>query len=237
MGRHLGTVIGGMIAGALSFGVWPEMWKSYGTIKGGLAYDNGHPSCLAGEVYGLKFAQLIKRELGLDVELPGDVSERVVRQMLGADLNVALFGTAFTSEGFSFGWSTKVENINDGKKNTGCQSSRRNTDPYDYIGVTLAAPASVTNMVLYWENSTYCGSYASDGYRLFCQAEEDGEWISLADAITVTRSGAVGDHNGARCSASGERGRDGGLPDKRDARVDDGALRGLQRDHRRARFG
>ncbi len=172
------------------FAFWVPI-QGDGTIKGGLAYDNGHPSCLAGEVYGLKFAQLIKRELGLDVELPDDVSERVVRQMLGADLNVALFGTAFTSEGFSFGWNTKVENINDGKRNSGCQSSKRNTDPYDYIGVALAAPASVTNMVLYWETATYCGSYASDGYRLFYQAEKDGEWIRLTDAITVTRSGAV----------------------------------------------
>ncbi len=172
------------------FAFWVPI-QGDGTIKGGLAYDNGHPSCLAGEVYGLKFAQLIKRELGLDVELPDDVSERVVRQMLGADLNVALFGTAFTSEGFSFGWNTKVENINDGKRNSGCQSSKRNTDPYDYVGVALAAPASVTNMVLYWENATYCGSYASDGYRLFYQAEKNGEWIRLADTITVTRSGAV----------------------------------------------
>lgn len=34
MKRHLGTFIGGMTAGALSFGVWPEMWKSYGIMGG-----------------------------------------------------------------------------------------------------------------------------------------------------------------------------------------------------------
>lgn len=34
MKRHLGTFIGGMIVGSLSFGVWPEMWKSYGIMGG-----------------------------------------------------------------------------------------------------------------------------------------------------------------------------------------------------------
>ena len=34
MKRHLGTFIGGMVVGSLSFGVWPEMWKSYGIMGG-----------------------------------------------------------------------------------------------------------------------------------------------------------------------------------------------------------
>ena len=32
--RHLGTFIGSATVGALSFGVWPEMWKSYGIMGG-----------------------------------------------------------------------------------------------------------------------------------------------------------------------------------------------------------
>ena len=34
MQRHLVTFIGSAIAGALTFGVWPEMWKSYGILGG-----------------------------------------------------------------------------------------------------------------------------------------------------------------------------------------------------------
>ena len=32
--RYLSTVIGGAICGALCFGIWPEMWKSYGIMGG-----------------------------------------------------------------------------------------------------------------------------------------------------------------------------------------------------------
>lgn len=32
--RHVSTFIGGAIAGSLSFGIWPEMWKSYGILGG-----------------------------------------------------------------------------------------------------------------------------------------------------------------------------------------------------------
>ena len=32
--RRLTTLIGGAIVGALSFGVWPEMWKTYGIMGG-----------------------------------------------------------------------------------------------------------------------------------------------------------------------------------------------------------
>ena len=35
--RLLTTVVGGAICGALVFGVWPEMWKSYGIMGGWLA--------------------------------------------------------------------------------------------------------------------------------------------------------------------------------------------------------
>lgn len=37
VGRGLGTVIGSAICGALVFGIWPEMWKSYGIMGGWLA--------------------------------------------------------------------------------------------------------------------------------------------------------------------------------------------------------
>ena len=32
--RLLATVVGGAVCGALVFGVWPEMWKSYGIMGG-----------------------------------------------------------------------------------------------------------------------------------------------------------------------------------------------------------
>jgi hypothetical protein len=32
--RYLSTIIGGAICGALCFGIWPEMWKSYGIMGG-----------------------------------------------------------------------------------------------------------------------------------------------------------------------------------------------------------
>ena len=32
--RYQSTVIGGAICGALCFGIWPEMWKSYGIMGG-----------------------------------------------------------------------------------------------------------------------------------------------------------------------------------------------------------
>ena len=32
--RRITTLIGGAIVGALSFGVWPEMWKTYGIMGG-----------------------------------------------------------------------------------------------------------------------------------------------------------------------------------------------------------
>jgi hypothetical protein len=32
--RYLSTMIGGAICGALCFGIWPEMWKSYGIMGG-----------------------------------------------------------------------------------------------------------------------------------------------------------------------------------------------------------
>jgi hypothetical protein len=34
--RYLSTVIGGAVCGALCFGIWPEMWKSYGIMGGWL---------------------------------------------------------------------------------------------------------------------------------------------------------------------------------------------------------
>lgn len=34
MKRHLSTFIGGAIVGSLSFGIWPEMWKTYGIMGG-----------------------------------------------------------------------------------------------------------------------------------------------------------------------------------------------------------
>lgn len=35
--KYLSTVIGSAICGALVFGIWPEMWKSYGIMGGWLA--------------------------------------------------------------------------------------------------------------------------------------------------------------------------------------------------------
>ena len=35
--KHVSTVIGSAICGALVFGIWPEMWKSYGIMGGWLA--------------------------------------------------------------------------------------------------------------------------------------------------------------------------------------------------------
>ena len=32
--RHVSTFIGGAIVGSLAFGIWPEMWKSYGILGG-----------------------------------------------------------------------------------------------------------------------------------------------------------------------------------------------------------
>ncbi len=32
--RLLSTVVGGAICGALAFGIWPEMWKTYGIMGG-----------------------------------------------------------------------------------------------------------------------------------------------------------------------------------------------------------
>jgi hypothetical protein len=32
--KHISTFIGGAIVGSLSFGIWPEMWKSYGIMGG-----------------------------------------------------------------------------------------------------------------------------------------------------------------------------------------------------------
>lgn len=44
-----------------------------GTITGGKGYDNSHPSNLAHEIYGLQFATLINKALGLNKDLPTDV--------------------------------------------------------------------------------------------------------------------------------------------------------------------
>lgn len=35
--RHFASFLGGAVCGALCFGLWPEMWKSYGIIGGVLA--------------------------------------------------------------------------------------------------------------------------------------------------------------------------------------------------------
>jgi hypothetical protein len=35
--KYLSTIIGGAVVGALVFGIWPEMWKSYGIAGGWLA--------------------------------------------------------------------------------------------------------------------------------------------------------------------------------------------------------
>jgi hypothetical protein len=35
--KFVSTAIGGAIIGALAFGIWPEMWKSYGIMGGWLA--------------------------------------------------------------------------------------------------------------------------------------------------------------------------------------------------------
>lgn len=35
--KHVSTLIGSAICGALVFGIWPEMWKSYGIMGGWLA--------------------------------------------------------------------------------------------------------------------------------------------------------------------------------------------------------
>ncbi len=43
------------------------------TIDGGAGWDNGHPSNVAGEVYGLQFSTLINKVLGLGVDLPDDI--------------------------------------------------------------------------------------------------------------------------------------------------------------------
>jgi len=37
MMKLVSTAIGGAIIGALAFGIWPEMWKSYGIMGGWLA--------------------------------------------------------------------------------------------------------------------------------------------------------------------------------------------------------
>ena len=34
MKKHLSTFVGSAIVGALAFGIWPEMWKSYGIMGG-----------------------------------------------------------------------------------------------------------------------------------------------------------------------------------------------------------
>jgi len=35
--KYVSTIIGGAIVGALVYGIWPEMWKSYGIAGGWLA--------------------------------------------------------------------------------------------------------------------------------------------------------------------------------------------------------
>lgn len=35
--KHVSTLVGSAICGALVFGIWPEMWKSYGIMGGWLA--------------------------------------------------------------------------------------------------------------------------------------------------------------------------------------------------------
>ena len=42
-------------------------------IPAGAGYDNGHPSNLAGEIYGLQYATLINKVLGLNKDLPTDI--------------------------------------------------------------------------------------------------------------------------------------------------------------------
>ena len=42
-------------------------------IPAGAGYDNGHPSNLAGEIYGLQYATLINKVLNLGIELPTDI--------------------------------------------------------------------------------------------------------------------------------------------------------------------
>jgi len=42
-------------------------------IPAGAGYDNGHPSNLAGEIYGLQYATLINKVLNLNKELPTDI--------------------------------------------------------------------------------------------------------------------------------------------------------------------
>ena len=53
------------------------------TMTGGAGYDNGHPSNLAGEVYGLQYATLINKVLGLGKDLPTDVPAYAYEKKLG----------------------------------------------------------------------------------------------------------------------------------------------------------
>lgn len=55
------------------------------TMEGGAGYDNGHPSNLAGEVYGLQYATLINKVLGLNKELPTDIPAYAYEKKLGKD--------------------------------------------------------------------------------------------------------------------------------------------------------
>jgi len=52
-------------------------------IPGGAGYDNGHPSNLAGEVYGLQYATLINKVLDLGIELPTDIPASAFEKRTG----------------------------------------------------------------------------------------------------------------------------------------------------------
>ena len=52
-------------------------------IPAGAGYDNGHPSNLAGEVYGLQYATLINKVLNLGKDLPTDIPAYAFEKRIG----------------------------------------------------------------------------------------------------------------------------------------------------------
>ncbi len=143
-------------------------------MLGGLGWDNGHPSNLAGELYGLQLANIINARLDLGLTLPDDVPEEAYLAKVDVS-NPGLMGTAFDSGCKIYGEGTaeahSANRINDGNTGTGWQPQDGVMGKDVYVGINFKAAASCTGVTITWEDATRCDKSTS-GYVV--EVTEDG---------------------------------------------------------------
>ncbi len=154
------------------------------TIMGGLGYDNGHPSNLAHEIYGLQLSTLINEALGLNKTLPEDIPEEAFKLMVDAG-DPLKFGTAVDCGVAVYGDGTAdahvADRVIDGNMTTGWQLGKK-TDMGEncWVGVMFDTTVSIDNITIAWEDATR-PTKDGKGYRIEYTA--DGEtWKAVSGA-------------------------------------------------------